>query len=112
MSADRKLICPLRNAECLEDGKIVNGEIHACRFWVSVQGTNPQTGAAINQGDCAIAWMPLLMIESSRASRETSAAVVDLRNSVDSGNQNVGKLMLSVMTAASQDGGGLLLPGG
>ena len=65
---------------CVEDGAVVDGELVACRFWVHVQGENPQTGESVNKGDCSIAWMPILLIENSKVNRETGAAVESLRN--------------------------------
>lgn len=65
---------------CVEDGSIVDGELVACRFWVNVLGVNPQTNETVNNGDCAIAWMPVLLIENSKVNRGTSAAVESLRN--------------------------------
>jgi hypothetical protein len=43
-------------------------------------GSNPQTGETLNTGDCAIAWMPVLLIENSKVNRETGAAVESMRN--------------------------------
>jgi hypothetical protein len=81
MAKDTKIICPMMGGEpCVEDGSIRNGELVACRFWVTVQGMSPQTGETINHKDCAMAWMPVLMIENSKVNRETGAAVESFRN--------------------------------
>lgn len=66
--------------ECVEDGAIRNGELVKCRFWVHVIGKDPQTGQEVNNGDCAMAWMPVLLIENSKVNRETGAAVESMRN--------------------------------
>jgi len=80
--------------ECVEDGAIRNGELVKCRFWVTVMGQNPQTGETVNNGDCAIAWMPVLLIENSKVNRETGAAVESMRNeSVTTGQQITGALI-------------------
>ena len=34
----------------------------------------------MNYHDCAMAWLPVLMIENSKVNRETGAAVESLRN--------------------------------
>jgi hypothetical protein len=93
--ANAKIICPMMGGElCVEDGAIRNGELVKCRFWVSVMGSNPQTGETVNNGDCAIAWMPVLLIENSKVNRETGAAVESMRNeSVTTGQQIAGALM-------------------
>ena len=73
---------------CVEDGSIIDGELVACRFWVTVMGKNPQTGETTNNGDCAIAWLPVLLIENSKVNREVSAEVGAMRNeSVTTGQQ-------------------------
>jgi hypothetical protein len=84
-----KIICPLMGGKpCVEDGSIVDGELVACRFWVTVQGTHPQTGETINNADCAFCWTPVLMIENSKVNRETGAAIESMRNeSVTTGQQ-------------------------
>lgn len=89
MAKDVKIICPMMGGEpCVEDGSIRNGELVKCRFWVDVLGKNPQTGETVNNGDCAIAWMPVLLIENSKVNRETGAAVESMRNeSVTTGQQ-------------------------
>jgi hypothetical protein len=87
MAKDAKIICPMMGGEpCVEDGSIRNGELVACRFWVTVQGMNPQTGETMNHKDCAMAWMPVLMIENSKVNRETGAAVESFRNEMVKNN--------------------------
>ena len=68
------------NGPCIEDGAIRDGELVACRFWVTVQGKHPQTGADLNVPDCAIAWTPMLLIENTKVNRGTAAAVESFRN--------------------------------
>lgn len=53
---------------------------HKCAFYIQVVGANPQTGEMINRFDCAIAWMPILMIENSNEQRKTAASVQSFRN--------------------------------
>lgn len=92
--ADKKIICPLMGGKCVEDGAIVDGELVACRFWVYVHGKHPQTGADLSSGDCAMSWMPVLLIENSKVNRETGAAIESLRNeNVTTGQQIAGALM-------------------
>ena len=66
--------------ECVEDGAIRDGELVTCRFWTTVHGKHPQTGADVKENDCAIAWIPMLLIENSKVNRETGAAVESMRN--------------------------------
>lgn len=94
--AEKKIICPLMGGACIEDGAVRENELVACRFWVQVQGKHPQTGAVVNNGDCAMAWMPVLLIENSKVNRETGAAVESLRNE----NAKAGNGLIALMGAA------------
>lgn len=78
--AAKKILCPLMNDVCIEDGAIRDGELVACRFWVTVHGKHPQTGEDLNTPDCAIAWTPMLLIENTKVNRGTAAAVESFRN--------------------------------
>lgn len=97
MAKDAKVICPMMGGQdCVEDGAIRNGELVKCRFWITVMGKNPQTGETVNNGDCAIAWMPVLLIENSKVNRETGAAVESMRNeSVTTGAQLTQALLMA-----------------
>lgn len=66
-------LCPLIRKTCIES---------KCRFWVHITGANPQTGAAMDHFDCAMAWLPVLLVENSRRTTGVSAAVESLRNEV------------------------------
>ena len=88
MAKDAKIICPMMGGKpCVEDGSIVDGELLACRFWVTVQGLHPQTGEVTKHNDCSFAWMPVLMIENSQQQRQTGAAVESFRNEMVKSNE-------------------------
>ena len=88
MAKDAKIICPMIGGKpCVEDGAIVDGELVACRFWVTVQGLHPQTGEVTNHKDCSFAWMPVLMIENSQQQRQTGAAIESFRNEMVKSNE-------------------------
>tara|TARA_R110000803_G_scaffold202365_1_gene267496 strand:+ start:2697 stop:3017 length:321 start_codon:yes stop_codon:yes gene_type:complete len=89
MPKDAKILCPLMGSECIEDGAIRDGELVKCRFWVHVQGKNPQTGETISTGDCAFCWSPVLLIENSKVNRETGAAIESFRNEMVKANSAV-----------------------
>ena len=93
MAKNAKTICPILNQECIEDGAIVNGELVACKFWMDVLGSNPQTGADIKEGNCTINWIPMLLIENSKVSRETGAAVESFRNETVKANEVTQKIL-------------------
>lgn len=94
MAKDKKILCPLMGGECIEDGSIKDGELVACRFWVYVHGKNPQTGEEIKNGDCAIAWTPVLLIENSKVNRETGSSIESFRNEMVKSNEVSAKIMM------------------
>lgn len=76
MALETVLSCPLgHNCEEAREGKI-----HRCAWFVRLAGQNPQTGEQMDEHGCAMAWMPVLLIETAGAARSTSAAVESLRN--------------------------------
>jgi hypothetical protein len=63
--------CPLIQKKCKE---------HGCKFYIQVMGKNPQTGQDVNEWNCAITWLPMLLIEGSQQTRHTGAAIESFRN--------------------------------
>jgi len=96
MAKNAKILCPMMGGECIEDGSIKDGELVACRFWVNVHGKHPQTGEEISNGDCAIAWTPMLMIENSKVNRETGASIESFRNEMVKANDKSIQTLLAV----------------
>ena len=71
--------CPLLKKDCVGI---------TCAWFTQVRGINPNTGADVDEWACAMAWMPVLMIENSQQQRQTGAAIESFRNEmVDSQNQ-------------------------
>ena len=64
-----------------------------CAWFMKVRGNNPNTGEEIDDYGCAIAWMPVLMIENSQQQRQTGAAVESFRNEMVKAN-NVSQQVL------------------
>ena len=100
MASSAKILCPLNGKPCIEDGTVVDGELVACRFWVNVRGKNPQTGAEIDTGDCAICWIPVLLIENSKEQRTTHAEVEKLRNETVPATNQVAAAMSGMLRLA------------
>jgi len=69
-----------------------------CAWFMKVRGHNPNTGEDVDDWGCAIAWMPVLMIENSQQQRQTGAAVESFRNEMVKAN-DVGQ---QVLLAAAQ----------
>jgi len=58
-----------------------------CAWFMKVRGNNPNTGEEIDDYGCAIAWMPVLMIENSQQQRQTGSAVESFRNEMVKANE-------------------------
>jgi hypothetical protein len=57
-----------------------------CAWFMKVRGNNPNTGEEIDDYGCAMAWMPVLMIENSQQQRQTGAAIESFRNEMVKAN--------------------------
>tara|TARA_Y100000310_G_C19954985_1_gene478571 strand:+ start:224 stop:436 length:213 start_codon:yes stop_codon:yes gene_type:complete len=51
-------------------------------------GKNPQTGQDVNEWNCAVTWLPMLLIEGSQQTRQTGAAIESFRNEMVEANKN------------------------
>ena len=76
--ADEGAICPLHKVDTSE-------VCHKCPWWTRVIGKNPQSEEMIDDWRCAVALLPMLLIENSHMSRGTGAAVESLRNEIVAG---------------------------
>lgn len=65
-----------------------------CAWFMKVRGTNPNTGAEIDEWGCSIAWLPILLIDNSQQQRQTGAAVESFRNEVVRSNIEQAQLLL------------------
>jgi len=63
--------CPLIQKKCKE---------HKCKFYIQLAGTDPNTGMDVNSFDCAIAWLPVLLVENSSVGMSAGAAIESFRN--------------------------------
>jgi len=67
-----------------------------CAWFTQVRGTNPNTGKEVDEWACAIAWMPMLLIENSQQQRQTGAAVESFRNEMLKANEASAQVLLQV----------------
>lgn len=79
MKIEPKNQCPLNNFEPCKQLD--------CAWFLKIRGTNPNTGQDIDDWGCAVAWMPILLIENSQMSRQTGAAVESFRNEMVKANE-------------------------
>ncbi len=75
--------CPLGN-KCEE---IKDGELHKCNWLVHIAGKDPQSHKQMDESRCAMAWVPILLVENARTNRGQTQAIEMLRNIVSEGNQ-------------------------
>ncbi len=84
--------CPLIKEDCVQ---------FKCSWFSQLRGTNPNTGKEVDEWGCAIAWMPMLMIENSQQQRQTGAAVESFRNEMVRANETSTKVLLETANIRS-----------
>ena len=85
MKIESKANCPLDNFNpCRQTD---------CAWFTQLRGNNPQTGKEIDEWGCAIAWIPVLLIENSQQQRSTGAAVESFRNEMTKANAQTAELI-------------------
>ena len=65
--------CPLLQKECIG---------LQCAWITQIRGMDPQTGEDVDEWDCAIKLLPVLLIENTKKNIESGAAVESFRNEV------------------------------
>lgn len=89
--------CPL-GAKCEE---VRDDIMYTCPWYTKIRGNDPNTGKELDEMRCAIAWLPLLMIEHSMHEQQTGAAVESFRNEMVTQNTNLANALAD--QAAQQD---------
>ena len=51
-----------------------------CGWFIQIRGKHPQTGEEVDEYGCAMALMPMLMIENSRQTSHAGSAIESFRN--------------------------------
>ena len=51
-----------------------------CGWFIQIRGKHPQTGEEVDEYGCAMALMPMLMIENSRQTNQAGSAIESFRN--------------------------------
>jgi hypothetical protein len=77
-------VCPLHKQD-------VSEVCHKCPWWTRIIGKHPQSEEMIDNWHCAIAVLPMLLVENAQVNRGTVAAVESMRNGViESANEAIG----------------------
>ena len=78
--------CPLIKKDCVG---------LTCAWFTRVQGYDMNTGNQVDEYQCAISWLPMLLIENSGQQRQTGAAVESFRNEMVKANEVNTQLILA-----------------
>jgi hypothetical protein len=78
--------CPLIKKDCVG---------LTCAWYTRVQGMDMNTGNQVDNYECAISWLPMLLIENSGQQRSTGAAVESFRNEMVKSNEQSQQLLLA-----------------
>jgi len=76
--------CPLLKKKCIG---------LECAWFTRVQGYDVNTGNQVDEYQCAISLLPMLLVENSGQQRQTGAAVESFRNEMVKANENSVKLL-------------------
>ena len=66
-----------------------------CAWYTRVQGYDMNSGNQVDNYECAISWLPMLLIENSGQQRQTGAAVESFRNEMVKSNEVNTQLLLA-----------------
>lgn len=92
--ADEGAICPLHKVD-------TSTVCHRCPWWTRVVGKNPQSEEMIDDWRCAIALLPMLLVENAQVTRGTTFAMETFRNGMVSG-------VIEAVHAAADNAGRLI----
>ena len=72
--------CPLNNFKKCKQVK--------CALCVQMKGQNPNDGKEVDEYACAVAWLPVLLVENAMQSRQSGAAIESFRNEMVKANDS------------------------
>lgn len=76
MSIKTTISCPL-GMEC---ERILGDSIVRCAWYTCLAGQHPQTGEMVDEWKCAMAWIPIMLVENANTNRGQTAALESFRN--------------------------------
>jgi len=85
--------CPLLKKDCIQN---------MCMWFIQVRGTDSNTGKEQDEWACAIAWLPILLIENSGQQRQTGAAVESFRNEMVKANKTNAEVLIQTMITQNE----------
>lgn len=73
--------CPFHKKETVDkEGRVrsrparMSEVCHTCPLWVQLRGKDPQSHGEIDQWNCSLAWLPLMLIETAQQMRQAGAS--------------------------------------
>ena len=85
--------CPLIKKDCVG---------LECNWFIQVRGMNPNTGQEIDEWGCSIAWLPHLLIENAKETRQGAAATESFRNEMVRANKETVRVLADLVLAAPE----------
>lgn len=92
MKIEPKAQCPLNGFEPCKQMD--------CGWFMKISGTHPNTGEPIEDWNCAVSWIPIMLIENGRQQHSTASAVESFRNEMVKANEVSQQILF--MAAQSQ----------
>ena len=86
--------CPLIKKDCIG---------LTCAWYTRIQGYDANTGNQVDSYECAISWLPMLLIENSGQQRSTGAAVESFRNEMVKSNEQAQALLLAAASVTQNN---------
>jgi hypothetical protein len=80
----RLVTCPL-GSTC---EKIVGDEIHTCAWYMTIKGTDTQTGEQVDKQMCAMVAQPMLTMDITKATFGQVTALTNLAGKLDEKNDS------------------------
>ena len=71
-----------------------------CSWFTQVRGTNPQSGAEVDEWACAIAWLPMLLINTAKEVRQGAAATESFRNQMVDASEKSRQMQIAIASQA------------
>jgi len=95
------LDCPLTLSHPL-GAKPMSKVCHKCPLWMHIRGKNPNTGEEIDRWSCALAQLPVMMVEQAQATRFAEGAINELRKEQDAKHEEAKKYTAASIRATQK----------
>lgn len=92
MKLESKSNCPLNKFEPCK--------LWDCSWFIEIKGKHPQTGTDTNEWGCAVAWLPVMIIENGRQQFSTTVAIESFRNEMVKSNESSQQILIQATQVA------------